>query len=262
MPKTGDIISQTYRTTLLLLVVLLAPLSCSLVVNRRTECDPNDDRCPPGSRCGGDRVCVAAGSPEDWILVHAGTFTMGSPPGEAGRDDDETQHEVTLTRDFEIQATEVTQAQFQELMDDNPSGFGDCPNCPVETVSWHEAAAYCNALSDLAGLDRCYECSGSGTGSECDLSSAYATPYDCPGYRLPTEAEWEYAARGGITQDPRATFNGEPGTETEPWNCSSTKVLEPIAWYCNNGRGRTHPVGGKSPHRGLYDMLGNVEEWV
>jgi formylglycine-generating enzyme required for sulfatase activity len=182
--------------------------------------------------------------PGDWVLIRAGTFTMGSPESEAGRNDDEEQHEVTLTRDFWLQATEVTQSQFHDVM-----GYGSSlcqsqsDDCPAENVSWHESAAYCNAISERAGLDRCYSCTGSDQQVECEPSSSFESPYQCPGYRLPTEAEWEYAARSGTS----GARHGE---------------LEAIAWFEGNSDNTAHPVGTReaSPW-GLYDMLGNVNEW-
>ena len=192
--------------------------------------------------------------PGEWVTLSSGTFIMGAPMDEVGRHADEYQHEVTLTGDYELQSTEVTQAQFDEVMGYAPSGFAGCADCPVETVNWHEASAYCNALSDLAGLDRCYECTGSGESVECEPSGSYATPYDCPGYRLPTEVEWEHAARAGTTT---ATYNGN----LDDTGCSSV-VIDSIAWYCGNSGGATHSVGTLDPNAwGLYDMLGNVYEW-
>jgi formylglycine-generating enzyme required for sulfatase activity len=183
---------------------------------------------------------------------------MGSPASEPGRiAAREVEHEVTLTRSFEIMAYEVTQWQFEALMGYNPSSFGSCgSDCPVEMVNWHEAAAYANALSTDAGYAECYTCSGSGTGVTCSPSATYATPYDCPGYRLPTEAEWEYAARAGTTW---GTYNG---TSTLTGCESPNTVLDPIAWFCGNSSGATHAVGDKTAYAwDLYDMLGNVLEW-
>jgi formylglycine-generating enzyme required for sulfatase activity len=193
---------------------------------------------------------------EGFVLIEAGTFTMGSPDSELGHQSYETPHEVTLTRDFELMTTEVTQAEFRELMGDNPSSFVDCgDDCPVEQVNWREAAAYANAVSELEGVSLCYDCSDGSSGIVCQPSSSFATPYDCPGYRLPTAAEWEYAARAG---DPRATYNGELTAVDE----TDTTLLA-IAWFGGNAGETTHAVGAKEPNAwGLHDMLGNVWEWT
>ena len=160
---------------------------------------------------------------------------MGSPESEEYRDSDEVQHRVTLTRAFLLQATEVTQAQYQALMGNNPSKFSNCSDCPVEKVSWIDAIAYVNALSKKESLPACYDSKGEVIGGR--------TVYDCKGYRLPTEAEWEYAARGGAQG---ARYGN----------------LDNIAWYDGNSGRKTHPVGKKRPNSfGLYDMLGNVWEW-
>ena len=217
------------------------------------QCCPNGEEWVPALR-----GCVGVGgssprssgnrgrpqAPGEWVRIKAGSFTMGSPSNERGRDDDERQHRVTITRDFEIQTTEVTQGQFQDVMGYNPSRFTSCGReCPVEQVSWDEAAAYCNALSERASLGQCYGCNGSGRDVTCSPSSRYSLPYVCPGYRLPTEAEWEYAARAGTTGSRYGNLNA-------------------VAWYSDNSESTTHRVGQKRASVwGLYDMLGNVLEW-
>ena len=195
--------------------------------------------------------------PGTWVTINAGTFQMGSPSSEICRSNDETQHQVTLTHKFEIQSTEVTQAQFTSLMGYNPSNFSSCGGtCPLEKVNWYEAAAYANALSAQVGKAKCYKCTGSGKSVSCTEATAYAGKkvYTCPGYRLPTEAEWEFAYRAGTST---AFYNG--GITS----CSSKDAnLEKIGWYYQNSSSTTHPVGQKTPNTwGLYDMAGNVWEW-
>ncbi len=123
-------------------------------------------------------------------------------------------------------------------------------------MHWHEAAAYANALSAQRGRPRCYACTGSGRFVSCKEEAGYAGSkiYACPGYRLPTEAEWEYAFRAGTRTD---FYNGTPET------CEAAgKVLDAIAWSAANSGDRHHPVMGKAPNPwGLYDMAGNVWEW-
>jgi len=162
----------------------------------------------------GDRITNSIGVQLAWIP--AGDFLMGSPYDEPGRQDDEFQHKVTITRPFRIGVTEITQAQWQTVMGINRSQFkGD--SLPVEKISWKDAVKFCQKLSEKEGRT----------------------------YRLPTEAEWEYACRAGGTK----RFAG-------------SENIEDIAWYANNSRNTTHPVGSKEPNAwGLYDMTGNVSEW-
>jgi formylglycine-generating enzyme required for sulfatase activity len=164
-------------------------------------------------------------------LIPAGTFTMGSPLDELGRYSDETQHEVTLTQSFFIQTTEVTQQQWYDVMGSNPSSFSGCSDCPVETVSWYDAQNFIETLN---------------------LSESGVTYSP---YRLPTEAEWEYACRAGTTT---AFYTGDI-TVTD---CGLESNLNGMGWYCYNSGGEPHPVVQKVPNAwGLYDMYGNVSEW-
>ena len=202
--------------------------------------------------------------PGKWIAITKGSFDMGSPIGEACRDPlNEKLHTVTLNNDYEISETEVTQGQFSQWMPTHQSKNAGCTTCPVELVTWHEAASYCNWLSSFKKLDECYKCSAIGV-TNCQPNPPYDKQalYQCPGYRLPTEAEWEYAYRAGTTT---AYYNGT----NDPATCSSCSVLDTnagqIAWYCYNAgtTPTTHPVKQKDPNAwGLYDMAGNVAEWV
>jgi len=180
-----------------------------------------------------------------YVRIEPGTFRMGSPKGEKGRDVDEVRHTVTLTRPFYLKRTEVTQAEWRTLIGNNPSSNQGCDDCPVERVNWFEAAAFTNALSKQEGLAPCYDASCFGSPGMWDYTCLSVTLNgpDCLGYRLPTEAEWEYAARAG-------TSGARYGT------------LDSIAWYLDNSGLTSHPVGVKTPNSwGLSDMIGNVWEW-
>ncbi len=184
---------------------------------------------------------VAAASagmgPTGYVAIQPGRFIMGSPPSEEGRDGDETAHRARITRGFWLKETEVTQGEWAPVMGSNPSPHGACgsANCPVVHVSWLDAVTYCNRLSEREGLPQCYTIS---------RTSATFAGLSCRGYRLPTEAEWEYAARAGTT-----------GARYGP--------LDAIAWTASNSGPSLQPVGRKQPNAwGLYDMLGNVWEWT
>ncbi len=171
-------------------------------------------------------------------------------------------HTVTISRPFLMATTEVTQKEWYELMGSNPAQFTKdvsgkkADSHPVERVSLWDAMAYLNALSVRDGLPACYDLSGckgtpggvydcmQGGQSQVSVTAASGRPTACTGYRLPTEAEWEYAARAGTT-----------GLLYGP--------LDRIAWNFSNSANSTHPVATKEPNAwGLYDMIGNVWEWT
>ncbi|MBM4272600.1 MAG: hypothetical protein FJ139_10685 [Deltaproteobacteria bacterium] len=159
-----------------------------------------------------------------FIFIPAGAFGMGRPGVFVlGKYYDRTEHQVTISRPFYMQTTEVTQGQWQKVMGKNPSGFKDCGDeCPVEQVSWNDVQDFIRKLNSMEGTDK---------------------------YRLPTEAEWEYAARSGGSQEAFAGTSSESG-------------LKYYAWYIENSEDMTHPVEQKRPNGfGLYDMTGNVWEW-
>ncbi|MBI4705437.1 MAG: formylglycine-generating enzyme family protein [Deltaproteobacteria bacterium] len=242
-------------------------LGCGACSSEAASSGPEDARPTP------TEVAVAPDCAEGWCRVPAGTFTMGSPEEEWGhpaRSEDQVQ--VTLTRPFLIQQHELSQQEWVAHGAPNPSkvkqdGTGNClePDCPVGNVTWFEAVAFANVLSQAKGLAVCYElggCTGElGQGMGCNaVKLTVATLYDCRGFRLPTEAEWEYAVRAGTTT---AFYSGDIKVYPTDTECNPDANLERIAWYCYNAGPRTHPVGQKEPNGwGLYDMSGNAFEWV
>jgi formylglycine-generating enzyme required for sulfatase activity len=194
--------------------------------------------------------------------IPAGCFTMGSPPGEercqVATDADESQVAVTLSYPFEITQTEITVDQYYQVMNVNPPDYpylsNDCTigapfaTCPATKVTFSQAAAFCDKLTEkiLPATQKCHTAAG-----------VPIAPYiTCAGYRLPTEAEWEYAARAGTKT---ATYNGN----IDPMYCSGCcdPSLDPIAWFDGNSQHKLHPATSRSKNAlGLYDMLGNAWE--
>ena len=163
------------------------------------------------------KIVAALVAGNEFVRIPAGEFRMGSKSSEADNDERPLTR-VRISRGFYLGKYEVTQAEWEAVMGSNPSRFTECgPNCPVEKVSWDDVQEFIRRLNATVGEER---------------------------YRLPTEAEWEYAARAGTIGDRYGN-------------------VDAIAWYQDNSGGRTHPVGRKAPNTwGLYDMLGNVWEWT
>ncbi len=178
-------------------------------------------------------------------IIPPGKVRMGSPPNEPGRRSDETRGEVLIQRPFYIAVTETTVGQYQQMMGTNPSLWAAESSHPVESVLWNEALLFCNRLSQQEKLPQALE----------HTSLAWICYFERPGYRLPTEAEWEYACRANTTGP---LYTGPLLTSLR----GGGPNLWRAAWYAANSGGRTHPVAGREPNPwGLYDMLGNVAEW-
>jgi sulfatase modifying factor 1 len=193
-------------------------------------------------------VATAVPAPEEiepivpeMLLVEAGSFQMGSTNGGS---DEQPVHTVHITRPFYIAKYAMTFEEYDLFCDDTigihrpkDKGWGRGAH-PLSGVNWYDAVKYCNWLSEEEGLPPCYEVKGKLT--QCDFS--------VDGYRLPTEAEWEYAARGGH--------------KSQGYEYAGSDNVDDVGWYEGNSGGRTHPVGQKQPNElGLYDMSGNMFEW-
>lgn len=194
--------------------------------------------------------------PENFVLIKGGSFQMGSPDSEAWRSADETQHLVTVS-DFYMSKYELTQKEYEEITGNNPSNFkGD--NLPLENISWLDAVAYCNARSEKDGLTPVYTIDRQNVSWDRSAN----------GYRLPTEAEWEYACRAGTTtpfytenspSDEDANYYGHYPYEIEENYFSQGNLEVKPGEY----RETTVPIDSFSENPyGLYNMHGNVSEWV
>ena len=177
----------------------------------------------------------------EMVLVESGTTTV-----ENGN--------ITTSEDFYIGKYHVTQSEFKEVMEFNPSSFSGFlistnPDNPVENVTWYDAVKYCNELSKEEGLDKYYDISDIEYDGDNIMSAKVKENDEADGYRLPTETEHEYAARGG--------------TYGEPTTFAGSDDMDQVGWYNNNSNDKTQPVGKKEANElSLYDFSGNVWDWT
>lgn len=240
---------RKFVSLLLSLSLIFCLAACS-----QTEDDNNDSKTEPTQSSSLEVTDMNIS--DNFVLIKGGTFQMGSPESEAWRSADETQHTVTVS-DFYMSKYELTQKEYEEIAGNNPSYFkGD--NLPLENISWLDAVAYCNARSEKDGLTPVYTIDGQNVSWDRSAN----------GYRLPTEAEWEYACRAGTT----TPFYMENSPSAEDANYYGHYPYEIEDNYFSQGNLEVKPGEyrettmsvdsfSENPY-GLYNMHGNVSEWV
>ncbi len=221
-----------------------------------TDIDVGEETITSASSLSEEREVDVVNIPDNFVFIEGGTFQMGSPETESWRSDDETQHTVTVS-DFYMSQYEITQAEYEEIIGSNPSNFSG-GNLPVENLSWLDAAGYCNARSEKEGLTPVYTIDGQNVSWDRSAN----------GYRLPTEAEWEYACRAGTS----TPFNTQTSISAEEANYYGHYPYMIEDNYFSQANLDTQPgeyrqttvaVDSFSPNTfGLYNMHGNVGEWV